>query len=323
MVNQTSVLSHELYEVKEAIEYLWVYNVSCATTTQEIVNYFEDLVGPIEYFNMDLDENAADCLCKIEIVFRCANDARKALLLYDGTQFHGRHMVLKLFVDGLQIFPEQIVFPGSVIHLPTHPQELPVESFGKSQYNPAPEQEYPPSDNSGQNYTCLFVTNLNYSTNGKRLLDFFEKTVGPVESIGMYLDDNGFLCGKAQVIFRRPEDSYTAVLRCNGTLFDGRLLMVKLYVNGQRMRASQILLPESPSTDDWLRPHVPFVSLPSTDCMAEYFPEEPIVGPFTMPTMKEGADGRKIYPEGPGYPPFLPFVYVKDCIRPYVPPVLE
>ncbi|KZS01458.1 Uncharacterized protein APZ42_001879, partial [Daphnia magna] len=119
MADQISICSREYYEVKQTVEHLWVYNLSYVTTTQEIVDYFEQLVGPIEFFAMYLDKGFdTDFLCKAQIIFHRAEDARRALLLYDGTQFDGRQMVLKLLVDGRQIHPEQIVFPGSVIRLP-------------------------------------------------------------------------------------------------------------------------------------------------------------------------------------------------------------
>ncbi|KZS13574.1 Uncharacterized protein APZ42_021257 [Daphnia magna] len=358
MADQISIFSREFYEVKQTVESLWVYNLSYATTTQEIVDYFEQLVGPIEFFAMYLDKGA-DFLCKAEIIFHRAEDARRALLLYDGTQFDGRQMVLKLLVDGRQIHPEQIVFPGSVNRLPVVLEErllpdditrdfpndtnfdqsscegtdmfLPeedkveVESFEKSQDDPNLEKAYPPSDSSRVNddYYCLLVSNLQYSVKGEQLLEFFEKMAGPVKSVGMYLNDKSFLCGKAVIVFRHPRDAQKALVCCNGTVLKGRRIYLKLYVNGQRLRANQIVLPESSSAEDWIYPHVPFVSLPSPNCMTEYFPDEPILGPFTMPTTKEGIDQRPIHPQGPGYPPFLPLVFVKDCVRPYVAPVFE
>ncbi|KAI9564340.1 hypothetical protein GHT06_008078 [Daphnia sinensis] len=355
-LHQISIFSREFYEVKQTTEYLWVYNLSYATTTQEIVNYFEELVGPIEYFAMQLDKDT-DLLCKAEIIFHRAEDARRALLLYDGTQFDGRPMVLKLLVDGRQIHPEQIVFPGSVIRLPVVSEELllpddvtcdfsndtnfdqsncegavmflpeedrsDVASFEKSQGDRKLEKTYPPSDISGENDYRLLVSNLQYSVKGEQLLEFFEKMAGPVEYVGMYLDDKGFLCGKAIIVFRHPEDAQKALVCCNGTVLKGRRIYLKLYVNGQRLHANQIVLPESSSAEDWIYPHVPFVSLPSPNCMTEYFPDDPILGPFTMPTIEESKDQRPIHPQGPGFPPFLPLVFVKDCVRPYVTPVFE
>ncbi|KAK4011793.1 hypothetical protein OUZ56_020906 [Daphnia magna] len=115
------------YEVKAEPqdEYLHVSNVPFSVPSEEVVAYFQKLAGPVKFFSMHLNEDGVYS-GKASIIFCRPDDARKALLLYDGTPLEGRKLKLKLFVDGEAVHPNHvtllelpgmgIVFGASVHH---------------------------------------------------------------------------------------------------------------------------------------------------------------------------------------------------------------
>ncbi len=238
---------------------------------------------------------------------------------------------------------DQIVIPGPVDStlLPASPETVPLIDYPISQdfqndgnfhqsqerevtqdFIPLYRHESPQSDSVCEEY--LFVSNLKYSVTGKQILDYFEEWVGPVQFVSICLDDKGFLNGKAKITFRQPDDARRALLLNDETRkLNGRRMIFKLFLNGKPMRANWIFPPNNGDqlpSDNWIR-SVPFVSLPSLNSMAEYFLGDPILDTkFILPSSKLefGVD----HPQGPGIPPFLPLVFVKDCVRPYKPPAV-
>ncbi|KAK4021685.1 hypothetical protein OUZ56_003595 [Daphnia magna] len=97
------------YEVKAEPkdEYLHVSNVPFSVPREEVVAYFQKLAGPVKFFSMHLNEDGVYS-GKASIIFCRPDDARKALLLFDGTPLDGRKLKLKLFVDGERVYPNHV-----------------------------------------------------------------------------------------------------------------------------------------------------------------------------------------------------------------------
>lgn len=342
MTNQKEIVLQESIEAEKDVELVWITNLARETSDQEIVNFFEKYVGPVDCLTKHYDADG-HYSCKAAIYFHQQGNARKALF-YDGTKLGGRRMYLKLFVNQKRVHKDQIVIPGSVNStlLPASPENrsyAPLIDYviyqdfqnnGQFHQSQGPEvtqdliplcHESPQSDSVREEY--LFVLNLQYSTTGKQILDYFEEWVGPVQSVGICLDGKGFLNGKAKITFRQPDDARRALMLNYGTRkLNGRRMIFKHVVNGELMRANWIFSlnnPDELQSDNWIR-SVPFVSLPSLNSMAEYFPGDPILDTtFISPNSNTLEFGIE-HPQGPGIPPFLPLVFVKDCVRPYYKP---
>lgn len=347
MTNQKEIVLQESIEAVKDVEIVWITNLARETSGQEIVNFFEKYVGPVDCLTKHHNADG-QYLCKAAIYFHQPDHARKALF-YDGTKLGGRRMNLKLFVNQKRVYKDQIVIPGPVYStlLPTSkPTSLENRSyapltdyviyqdfqnngqFHQSQEPQATQDFIPLSHESSQSDSVreeyLFVSNLQYSTTGKQILDYFEEWVGPVQSVGVCLDDKGFYNGKAKITFRQSDDARRALMLNYGKRkLNGRSMVFKHYVNGKPMRANWIFSlnnPDELQSDNWIR-SVPFVSLPSLNSMAEYFPGDPILDTtFISPSSSKLEFGIE-HPKGPGIPPFLPLVFAIDCVRPYKPPV--
>jgi RNA recognition motif-containing protein len=325
MTNQKEIVLQESIEAVKDVELVWITNLTRETSDQEIVNFFEKFVGPVDCLTKHHNADG-HYMCKAAIYFHQPDHARKALF-YDGTKLGGRRMNLKLFVNQKRVYKDQIVIPGPVYStlLPTSkPTSLENRSYApltdyviyqdfqnNGQFHQSQEPEVtqdfiPLSHESSQSDSVreeyLFVSNLQYSTTGKQILDYFEEWVGPVQSVGICLDDKGFLNGKAKITFRQPDDARRALVLNYGTRkLNGRSMIFKHIVNGKPMRAN------------WI-----FSLLNS---MAEYFPGDPILDTtFISPSSSKLEFGIE-HPQGPGIPPFLPLVFAIDCVRPYKPPV--
>ena len=262
MENQTTIRLQKLFESDNGVELLWISNLLRKTPVQEIVGFFEKHVGPVECFTEHYNANGGYS-CKAGIYFRQPRNARKALF-YDGTMLGGRRMNLKLFVNQERIYKDQIVIPGQVSsenlsHVPLinyifqdfhNDGDLLQSSSGEqtwSQKTVTPlkslevAQDFIPQyyESPQSDSVYVLVSNLQYSVSGKQIFDLFEHLVGPVQSVGVYLDDKGFLIGKAKIIFHRPDDARKAAVLSDKKLnLNGRKMILQLFVNGKPMCAN-------------------------------------------------------------------------------------
>jgi hypothetical protein len=96
------------------VEYIRISNLPYIAPGEKIVAFFENLIGPVRYFSMFLDENGM-YTGKASLLFCNTGDAFKAMsLCRTGLQIQGRRIRMKLFGDGLELHPGQFILPSDL-----------------------------------------------------------------------------------------------------------------------------------------------------------------------------------------------------------------
>jgi hypothetical protein len=112
----SSYYSHQMNE--HNLEYVHLYDLPYSATGEQIVSFFESLVGPVYSLSMVLDENrlyTGEAL----LLFRNAGDASRAMFFFRyGCTIQGRRikMKLKFAANGLQLHPCDLASDGKPIY---------------------------------------------------------------------------------------------------------------------------------------------------------------------------------------------------------------
>jgi RNA recognition motif-containing protein len=212
--------------IQQGEEHLIVSNLPYSMIGDEIIKFFQAAVGPVKSVGLFADENF--CYSgKARIAFCNPADARRALLMLNDTFLYGRRMKIKLFVNDRRVFPNEL-------HL--------VEQFQPSEFRPNVVENHPqlpvfpaPAGAIQPGEEHLLVSNLPYSMIGDDVIKFFQATVGPVKSVGLFADKDFCYTGKARIAFCNPGDALKAMQMLNETFLNGRRMKIKLFVNDCRV----------------------------------------------------------------------------------------
>ncbi|EFX80264.1 hypothetical protein DAPPUDRAFT_318830 [Daphnia pulex] len=112
IAQESSSHSHQMNE--HYLEYIHLSNLPYSATGEQIVAFFENLVGPVYFFSMFLDENGL-YTGKASLLFRNPGDASRAMFFCRyGISIQGRRIRMKLFSNGLQLHPGDFVLPSDL-----------------------------------------------------------------------------------------------------------------------------------------------------------------------------------------------------------------
>jgi hypothetical protein len=109
---ESSLYSQQMNE--HYVEYIRISNLPYTAPGETIVAFFENLIGPVRYFSMFLDENGM-YTGKASLIFSNSGDAFKAMSRCRlGLQIQGRRIRMKLFGDGLELHPGDFILPSDL-----------------------------------------------------------------------------------------------------------------------------------------------------------------------------------------------------------------
>jgi hypothetical protein len=109
---ESSLYSQQMNE--HYVEYIRISNLPYTAPGEKIVAFFENLIGPVRYFSMFLDENGM-YTGKASLIFSNSGDAFKAMSRCRlGLQIQGRRIRMKLFGDGLELHPGDFILPSDL-----------------------------------------------------------------------------------------------------------------------------------------------------------------------------------------------------------------
>jgi hypothetical protein len=112
IAQESSAHSHQMYE--HNFEYIHLSNLPYLATGEQIVAFFENLVGPVYSLSMFLDENGL-YTGKASLLFRNPGDTSRAMFFCRyGISIQGRRIRMKLFSNGLQLHPGDFVLPSDL-----------------------------------------------------------------------------------------------------------------------------------------------------------------------------------------------------------------
>ena len=241
---------------KERIE-VYYHQPNVPHTEKDVIQFFQEKIGLVRTFDSMFNNGTV----RTKITFTNPTDARKALLVLDGTPLLGNQMTIKLYIGDHLIEREQV--PSWYINTLNAPPILQAAS-------PSPPNE-----------KCVFVVNLPYGTTVAEIKTLFEE-LGPVESVELKLDDHGFYKGQAKVVFRDSSHARKA-LDYNNSIFHGRTIRVRPYTERKKLQPAINKGTELPSPQGQERieayynlPHAQYIS----QYAIEYFQEK--IGPVSV-----------------------------------------
>jgi hypothetical protein len=96
------------YVKPEETEFLLLSNFSYSMSAHTIVSYFENMVGPVKWFSIFLDEDGV-FRGKARVLFWNPADASRALLLCQHMVIGEQRMKIKLIVNGQRLYPDDVL----------------------------------------------------------------------------------------------------------------------------------------------------------------------------------------------------------------------
>ena len=186
---------------KEEDGYILVSNLPTSVAEKDIVGFFQVRVGLVKSFRF------FDCPFQhgpggtARIAFCNPRDARNAFHRFNNTHNFGRKMKMTY-------------------------------NIVTKRKTTAVTQES--NNNISSESSTVLVSKLKYYVTAKEILDYFNKAVGPVESVVFELDTSGMYEGQAKLVFRDPSDARKS-LSHNDSLFHGKRIQLNL-LNGRQAR---------------------------------------------------------------------------------------
>ena len=106
------------HDVKpEETEFLLLSNLSYSMSAHTVVSYFENMVGPVKWFSIFLDEDGV-FRGKARVLFWNPADASRALLLCQNMVIGEHRMKIKLIVNGQRLYPDDVLRAMYPAYLP-------------------------------------------------------------------------------------------------------------------------------------------------------------------------------------------------------------
>ena len=177
-------------------EYIIVSKLPSTMLGAEIISFFEAHIGLVKSCGVFTTSsmNYDQCSGKAGITFRQPEDARFALIALEHSTLLGQPLEIELFIDKHGVYRDQLIF-------------------------------YPPESSNVNKKHHVYISDLPLSVSAPQIIEHFEQLVGPVESLGLELDEHGFYNGNAKLLFHNPSNARTALIHDNSIFYGNRIKM--------------------------------------------------------------------------------------------------
>jgi len=227
----------------EEITRVFIGGLSYSTDWQSLKDYFSQ-VGEVEFASVLTTPDGKSKGCGM-VNYHTHEEAVVAVAQLNESLLDGRHIMVKLdvagdyskrpSVQGVQSRPMVQGVPSSGANVMAEAAALLLKTLGRSSRTaavPRPTQSQqegvrlPP-----EQISRIFIGNLSYTTNWQALKDHF-KQAGTVEFASILETPAGASKGVGLVNYATHDEAINAVAMLNETELDGRMISVKLDVDG-------------------------------------------------------------------------------------------
>ena len=202
-------------------EFIIVSNLPSSMIGAEIIDFFQAQVGLVKSCGLfaagPMNNGHLNFTGKARITFCKPEDARFALIALENSTLLGQPLEIQLFIDEYRAHRDQLIF-------------------------------YPPDSSNVHKYN-VHISDLPLSVSATQIIEHFEQLVGPVESVGLELDERGIYNGNAKLVFHDPSNARKALMHHNSFFYGNRIKMT-LYVNHQPVLAESEILPQQLNDND-------------------------------------------------------------------------
>lgn len=219
----------------EEVTRVFVGSLSYSTDRNGLRDHFAQ-VGEVEFATVILKPDGQSKGCGM-VNFTSPQDAQSAVALLNESVLDGRHIMVKLDVDARS--PTQKAAQGMAAAAMATSGLIGLDAAAAATalgLVAAPEEglvyategvHLPP-----EQISRVFVGNLAFSTTWQMLKDHF-RTAGSVDFVSVLENPNGTSKGCGMVNFATHEEAVKAVELLNDSVLDGRMISVKLDVDGK------------------------------------------------------------------------------------------